>query len=152
MLAHHMHYLATRPELLQPVYLESSVKADWAKADFAIFVADPQSVFAGTAAQLECGRLKRGAIVTTKCQRGLSVGRVGGFFEVRSAAGSTFFVHIAEYRHVGNDCWDTSMPRELVVLCSCVIDSVGFVQKGRPNVIRVLPPPAVYVERHRPAT
>ena len=93
------------------------LEADWARPHFAHLVAEPDVVYASTAAQLERGYLRRGALVMTRCSRGLNVGAVDGFFEVIAAAGPSLFVRLEEYRRSGSDCWDLSSPRQLVAQC-----------------------------------
>ena len=146
MLAHQMHFFEYKPEVLKPMFLVNPVKANWARATFESLVRDPEAVLASTAAQLQCGHLKRGAVLLTRCARGLNVGALNGFFEVTSPAGSTMFVHLEEYLPICDDCWDLSNPKQLVAPCSIIVDSIAFVQR-RPQVIRILQPPALYVER-----
>ena len=133
------------------MFLDNPVKADWARAIFESLVVDTEHVFASTSAQLECGYLKRGAVLLTRCARGLNVGALSGFFEVTSPIGSTMFVHLEEYRSVDQDCWDLFNPKQIIAPCGIVVDSIAFVEH-RPTIIRMLPPSALYVERGRAVT
>lgn len=142
-----MHYFTTKPSIFCRTHIETPKEANWARAILGHLVPHRVTdVFAGVAAQLECGICRRSQLVMTVSHE---VGMLQGFFHVHTDEGHVLFAQLSRLTPLGDDLWDSRSPMEIVIDSDTILDSVAFIHTERAHVLRILAPPALNVERNR---